>query len=82
MQKQVKAYTSQFSRIESESLLWSAVRKQTSFDVRGLSTSTFRNVVMIPLKSNGIMTIFRKVEVDSPTYKTVASQGKEKSARE
>ena len=28
----------------------------------------FRNVVMIPLNSNGIMTNFWKAEVDSPTY--------------
>ena len=31
----------------------------------------FRNVVMIPLNLNGIMTIFSKAKVDSPTYKAV-----------
>ena len=34
----------------------------------GVSTSAFRNVVMIPLNLNGIMAIFWKAEVDSPTY--------------
>ncbi len=34
----------------------------------GVSTSAFRNVVMMPLNLNGIMAIFWKAEVDSPTY--------------
>ncbi len=34
----------------------------------GLSISTFRNVVMLPLNLNGIMAIFWKAEVDSPAY--------------
>ncbi len=38
----------------------------------GVSTSAFRNVVMTPLNLNGIMTIFWKAEVDSPTYVSTA----------
>ncbi len=34
----------------------------------GLSTSAFQKIVMIPFKFNGIMTTFRKAEVDTPSY--------------
>ncbi len=44
------------------------VARVGAFLYEGLSTSAFQIVVMIPLKLNGIMTIFRKAEVDSPTY--------------
>ncbi len=45
---------------------WPNIFESTSYE--GVSTSAFRNVVMIPLNLNGIMTIFWKAEVDSPTY--------------